>query len=62
MTRVKNILKTEDGSVLIVALVILVLVTIMGLTVTRNSDIDIQIAKNEREYVQEFYTSNTSWR
>jgi hypothetical protein len=62
MTRVNEIITNEDGSVLIVALVILVLITIMGLTVTRNSDIDIQIAKNEREFVQEFYTADSAWR
>ncbi|NLD36600.1 MAG: hypothetical protein GX654_07000 [Desulfatiglans sp.] len=62
MTREKDIIKNEEGSVLIVALVILVLITIMGLTVTRNADIDIQIAKNEREYVQEFYTADSAWR
>lgn len=62
MTRIKDIMKDEKGSVLIVALVILVLITIMGLTVTRNADIDIQIAKNEREYVQEFYTADSAWR
>jgi hypothetical protein len=62
MTRVKEIITNEEGSVLIVALVILVLITIMGLTVTRNADIDIQIAKNEREYVQEFYTADSAWR
>jgi hypothetical protein len=62
MTRVKDVITNEEGSVLIVALVILVLITIMGLTVTRNADIDIQIAKNEREYVQEFYTADSAWR
>lgn len=63
MTRnLKVYRNNEEGSVLIVALVILVLITIMGLTVTRNADIDIQIAKNEREYVQEFYTADSSWR
>jgi hypothetical protein len=62
MTRVKDIITNEEGSVLIVTLVILVLITIMGLTVTRNADIDIQIAKNEREYVQEFYTADSAWR
>ena len=62
MIREKEIITNEEGSVLIVALVILVLITIMGLTVTRNADIDIQIAKNEREYVQEFYTADSAWR
>jgi Tfp pilus assembly protein PilX len=58
----KNISRNEKGSVLVIALVILVLITLMGISVTRTSDIDIQIAKNEQEYVQEFYVADSAWR
>ena len=58
----ENILQNEKGSVLIVAVVMLVLITLMGLSVTRLSGVDVQIAKNEREYVQEFYTADSAWR
>ncbi len=47
---------------LVIALMILVLITLMGISVTTTSDIDIQIAKNEREYVQEFYAADSAWR
>jgi Tfp pilus assembly protein PilX len=54
--------RNEKGSVLIVALVILVLLTLMGISVTTTSDIDIQIAKNEQEYIREFYVADSAWR
>ena len=62
MNRYENTLKNENGSVLIIALIMLVLITIMGLSVTRFSDVDVQIAKNEREYVEDFYTADSAWR
>jgi Tfp pilus assembly protein PilX len=62
MTNVKTIKEDERGSVLIVALIILVLITLMGISVTTTSDIDVQIAKNERSYVQEFYAADSAWR
>ncbi|MGD9160534.1 MAG: pilus assembly PilX N-terminal domain-containing protein [Desulfobacteraceae bacterium] len=58
----ENILQNEKGSVIVIAVVMLVLITIMGLSVSRLSDVDVQIAKNERNYVQEFYTADSAWR
>jgi len=54
--------KGEQGSVLIIALIILVLLTLIGISATTTSDIDIQIAKNEQEYVKEFYVADSAWR
>lgn len=62
MKRPGNILQNENGSVMIVALILLVLITLMGLSVTRLADVDVQIAKNEREYVQNFYVADSAWR
>ena len=62
MKRPEKILQNENGSVMIIALILLVLITLMGLSVTRLSDVDVQIAKNEREYVQNFYAADSAWR
>jgi Tfp pilus assembly protein PilX len=62
MKQMINSTKNEQGSVLVIALVILVLLTLMGISVTTTSDIDIQIAKNEQEYVEEFYVADSAWR
>ena len=48
-------LKDQDGSVLVVAMVILVLLTLLGISATRTSDIEIQISKNEKIYKENFY-------
>lgn len=58
----ENIIQNEKGSVIIIAVVMLVLITIMGLSVSRLADVDVQIAKNEREYVQDFYAADSAWR
>ena len=55
-----SILKNEDGSVLIVALMMLVLLTIIGVSASKMSEIDIMIAGNERVYKQNFYRAEAS--
>jgi hypothetical protein len=62
MYKAMNKTGNDRGSVLVIALVILVLITLMGISVTTTSDIDVQIAKNEREFVQEFYVADSAWR
>ena len=50
-------LKSEEGSVLIVALVILVLLTLLGIFATKTSEIEIQIAGNEMRYKRNLYSA-----
>ena len=50
-----NTLHKEDGSVLVIALVILVLLTIAGMSSNRTSSIDMLIAGNERTYKQNLF-------
>lgn len=47
--------QTEQGSVTIVALMILVVLTLIGLSVSRTSTTEIQIARNEIPYKRNFY-------
>lgn len=54
--------ENERGSVLVIALIILVLLTLIGISVTTTSEIETQIAGNEREYVKEFYVADSAWR
>ena len=44
------IIRDETGSVLVLALIMLVLLTLLGIAATRTSEIEIQIAGNERTY------------
>jgi len=51
----KALMQNEEGSVIVLALVLLVLLTILGISATRTSTIEVQIASNERHAVQNLY-------
>ncbi len=53
-------LKNEDGSILVVALIMLVLLTLIGISATEISRIDIQIAGNEMVYKENFYQADAA--
>jgi hypothetical protein len=48
----------ERGSVLVIALIMLVLLTVLGITATSTSNIELQIAGNERNYKRAFFIAN----
>jgi Tfp pilus assembly protein PilX len=48
----------EEGSVLVLALIMLVLLTLLGIAATRTSEIEIQIAGNERTYKLNFFSAD----
>ena len=56
----KNIVvahKRENGSVTIIALILLVVMTIIGISASRTATIDIKIAANQIPYKKSFYIS-----
>lgn len=67
--RVKSVLNNEDGSVIVLALIFLVLLTILGISATSTSTIEVQIAGNHARYKQNLYqaeavamqTAQTLW-
>ena len=52
----------EEGSVLIISLIMLVLLTLIGMSSTTTTQIDIQISGNERSSVRDFYVADSVWR
>ena len=60
MKEIKRLLTNEEGSVLIVAIVILMLLTLLGIYATRTSEIELQIAGNERLYKQNLYRAEAA--
>ncbi|MDM8516885.1 PilX N-terminal domain-containing pilus assembly protein [Desulfobacterales bacterium HSG16] len=52
---VKKILSNERGSTLIIALILLIFLSIIGLSANNTATIEIQIAQNERLYKSNFY-------
>jgi Tfp pilus assembly protein PilX len=56
----RNTLIKEDGSILIVALILLVLLTLMGISATTLTDIELQIAGNEMVSRANFYNAEAA--
>ena len=56
----KQWIKSEDGTVLVVALMILVFLTLIGITITATTEVEIQIAGNERLYKDNLYTAEAA--
>ena len=52
-TTVKNTLNNENGVIMVVVLFILVIVTLIGLSASRTSVMEIQMATNERQLVDD---------
>jgi len=55
-------LTNDKGSALILALLILVLLTLMGISATTTSTIEVQMAGNEKFYEMAFYTAESGWQ
>lgn len=56
----KCLLRNEDGSVLVIALVMLALLTIMGISATTTSNIEIQVAVNDEFYTENLYRAEAA--
>ena len=53
----KRLLRNDEGSVVAVALIMLVLVTLLGIAATTTSTIEVQIAGNDKFHKKTFYTA-----
>lgn len=56
----KGVLKNEDGSILVLALIMLMLLTVLGISVTTTSNIEIQVAGNEKFYKESLYLAEAA--
>ncbi len=56
----KCLLRNEDGSVLVIALIMIVLLTLLGISATTTSQIEIQITENERSHEIAFYAAEAA--
>jgi hypothetical protein len=54
------LLTNEKGSVVVLALIMLVLLTLLGMAVTRTSSIEVQIASNDNRATDCFYTAESA--
>lgn len=60
MEKIISKLNNEEGSAIIIALIILVLLTMIGITATDNTVIELQIVRNEAIYRQNFYRAEAA--
>ncbi len=60
----KNIRITRDegGSILVLCMLMLVILTLMGITASTTSTIETQIASNDREYKESYYVADAGWK
>ena len=54
------LLKNENGSVMVLALIMLALLTLLGIAATTTSTIEIQVAGNEKLYKENFYRAEAA--
>ncbi len=57
-----RIIKNENGSVIVIALLILIVLTIIGLTATSNSRMELNVTRNSQIYKRDFYAADSGWR
>jgi Tfp pilus assembly protein PilX len=52
--------KNENGSVVVLALIMVVLLSLLGMAVSRTSSIDVQVASNEAQAVKDLYQAESA--
>ena len=60
MKEIISKLNNEEGSAIVIALIILVLLTMIGITASDNTVIELQIVRNEAIYRQNFYRAEAA--
>jgi len=60
MSKLARQRKGEQGSVLVIALIMVVLLTVIGISASRNTEIEIMIAGNERVAKENFYIAEAA--
>ena len=55
-----GIRRGEGGSIIVIALVMLMMLTLIGTSATNTATIEIQVAGNERTYKQNFYQAESA--
>lgn len=53
---------SERGSAIIYTLLLLVVLTIFGISSITTSDIDLKVASGERDYIQDFFIAESAWK
>ena len=57
-----KLLKNDRGSIMVVALLLLVFLTIIGITATSNTRMELNVTRNSQVYKRDFYVADSGWR
>lgn len=57
-----KILNNDRGSIMVVALLLLVFLTIIGITATSNTRMELNVTRNSQIYKRDFYVADSGWR
>lgn len=57
-----KLLNNDRGSIMVVALLLLVFLTIIGITAASNTRMELNITRNSQEYKRDFYVADSGWR
>ena len=61
MIDMKAIFKKQDGAVIVAAMLILVLLTIIGISATKTSNSELNITSNSQLHKMAFFTAESGW-
>lgn len=53
---------SERGSAIVLTLLLLVVLTIFGISSITTSDIDLKVASGERDYIKDFFVAESAWK
>ena len=59
MKSIMGLIRSEDGSILVIGLIMLAFLTILGIAATRTTEIEIQIAGNDEFHKIAFYSADS---
>jgi len=62
MRTVLSTLNNQNGSLIVVAMIILALLTILGVSSTNTSTLEVRIATNSQDYQLDFYVADSGWK
>jgi hypothetical protein len=62
MLKMESQLKNENGSVIVVAMIILALLTVLGIASTNTSTLEVRIATNSQDHQLDFYVADSGWK
>lgn len=57
-----SIINNEEGSIIFVAVMILALLTLLGISSTTTSVTEVKIATNTQRYQMDFYVADSGWK